>query len=129
MRAKVPTTRLAPGLEIARVLNGLWQGADLERDGETLDLANAASAMEPYVEAGFTTFDMADHYGSAEDIAGYFKTHSKHASHAQMLTKWVPKPGRLDRQAAPGPPRHAPPHTFLFRKVFGEFANLHIFEI
>ncbi|GJM08865.1 MAG: hypothetical protein DHS20C11_11410 [Lysobacteraceae bacterium] len=102
MRAKVPTTRLAPGLEIARVLNGLWQVADLERDGETLDLANAASAMEPYVEAGFTTFDMADHYGSAEDIAGYFKTHSKHASHAQMLTKWVPKPGRLDRQDVRG---------------------------
>lgn len=98
MRAKVPTTRLAPGLEIARVLNGLWQVADLERGGDALDPAQAARAMEPYVTAGFTTFDMADHYGSAEDIAGYFNRHSEPASRAQMLTKWVPKPGPLTRQ-------------------------------
>ena len=33
--------------------------------------------MKPYVEAGFTTFDMADHYGSAEEIVGIF--HKKFA--------------------------------------------------
>ena len=65
---------LAPGLTISRVLTGLWQIADMERDGRTIDLAHAASAMRPYVDAGLTSFDMADHYGSAEDVAGIFAT-------------------------------------------------------
>ena len=30
--------------------------------------------MRPYVDAGFTTFDMADHYGSAEVVAGLFRS-------------------------------------------------------
>ena len=30
-------------------------------------------AMRPYVDAGLTTFDMADHYGSAELIAGDYR--------------------------------------------------------
>jgi aryl-alcohol dehydrogenase-like predicted oxidoreductase/enamine deaminase RidA (YjgF/YER057c/UK114 family) len=85
--------QLAPGLKISRVLTGLWQIADLERDGTTLDPAATAKFMTPYVDAGFTTFDMADHYGSAEIIAGYFKNHETAGSRAQLLTKWVPEPG------------------------------------
>lgn len=54
---------LAPDLSIARVLTGLWQVADLERSGTVLDRATAADALAPYAAAGFTTFDMADHYG------------------------------------------------------------------
>ena len=61
---------LAPGLEISRIVTGLWQVADMERDGRALDLDAAAAEMARYAEAGFDTFDMADHYGSAEDIAG-----------------------------------------------------------
>jgi aryl-alcohol dehydrogenase-like predicted oxidoreductase/enamine deaminase RidA (YjgF/YER057c/UK114 family) len=92
---------LAPGLEISRVLTGLWQIADMERDGRVLDLDAAAQAMAPYVEAGLTTFDMADHYGSAEIVAGKFR----HASSAaiQCFTKWVPEPGpvsAVDARAA-----------------------------
>jgi oligopeptide transport system substrate-binding protein len=46
--------------------------------------------MAPYVKAGFTTFDMADHYGSAEIIAGRFR--QQHDPQAvQLLTKWVPR--------------------------------------
>ena len=30
--------------------------------------------MQPYVDAGLTTFDMADHYGSAELVAGIFRS-------------------------------------------------------
>lgn len=97
----VETTTLAPGLTIARVLNGLWQVADLERDGNTLDPAVAAAAMAPYVDAGFTTFDMADHYGSAEVIAGHYRRHvatgDAKRDGATMLTKWVPKPGPISR--------------------------------
>ena len=89
----IPRIQLAPGLEISRVLTGLWQIADLERDGRTLDLDAAAAAMAPYVDAGLTTFDMADHYGSAEVVAGRFADAVRPGAQVQRLTKWVPEPG------------------------------------
>ena len=52
---------LAADLKISRILTGLWQIADLERDGSTMDPVATAKFMAPYVAAGFTTFDMADH--------------------------------------------------------------------
>ncbi|MEM9304304.1 MAG: aldo/keto reductase [Pseudomonadota bacterium] len=97
MSAGVPTIQLAAGLRISRVLNGLWQIADIERDGNALDPVATAATMAPYVEAGFTTFDMADHYGSAELIAGAFATGHALGDRAQRLTKWVPKPGAVSR--------------------------------
>jgi aryl-alcohol dehydrogenase-like predicted oxidoreductase/enamine deaminase RidA (YjgF/YER057c/UK114 family) len=36
---------------------------------------------------------MADHYGSAEVIAGTFRERHASAARAQVLTKWVPRPG------------------------------------
>ena len=86
---------LAPGLSISRVLTGLWQIADMERDGRQVDRDRAAAAMSPYVAAGLTTFDMADHYGSAELIAGAYRAAS--TVDVQLLTKWVPKPGPVTR--------------------------------
>lgn len=88
----ISRTTLAPGLEISRVVTGLWQIADMERDGRTIDLDAAARAMAPYIEAGFTSFDMADHYGSAEIIAGRCRALGDPAR-LQLFTKWVPKPG------------------------------------
>ncbi len=85
--------RLAPGLEISRLVTGLWQIADMERDGRALDLEATAAAMEPYVEAGFTTFDMADHYGSAEEIVGRYRARRRAGRAVEALTKWVPEPG------------------------------------
>ena len=41
-------TFLAPGLEISRVVTGLWQVADMERDGHALDLDAAAAAIADY---------------------------------------------------------------------------------
>ncbi len=64
-------TNLAQGLEISRIVTGLWQVADMERDNKDLDLDLAGQALAEYVDAGFDTFDMADHYGSAELIAGH----------------------------------------------------------
>lgn len=90
---RVPRIDLAPGLSVSRVLTGLWQLADMERDGRTIDLERTADAMQPYVDAGLTTFDMADHYGSAELVAGIFR--SRQSGSIQCLTKWVPKPGRV----------------------------------
>ncbi len=87
----------SPGLVICPVVTGLWQVADLERDGRVLDPAQAALSMKEYLDAGLTTFDMADHYGSAEDIAGVF--HARFGgSNAQLLTKWVPAPGVITKQ-------------------------------
>jgi len=92
----VSYTELAPDLKISRVLTGLWQIADMERDGTELDIPATAQAMEPYVNAGFTTFDMADHYGSAEIITGTFRKQHPNEP-VQLLTKWVPKPGPVTK--------------------------------
>ncbi len=90
-------TELAPDFKISRVLTGLWQIADMEKNGETLNPHATALAMAPYVQAGLTTFDMADHYGSAEIIAGTFKNEYESGAQAQMLTKWVPPPGESSK--------------------------------
>ena len=83
---------LADDLSISRVLTGLWQIADLERDNKTLDPTKTAAYLQPYVEAGFTSFDMADHYGSAEIITGTFKNSNPLGHKVQLFTKWVPTP-------------------------------------
>lgn len=62
--------KLSDKLTISRVLTGLWQVADMERGGTALDTDIAADHLQAYANSGFTTFDMADHYGSAEIIAG-----------------------------------------------------------
>jgi aryl-alcohol dehydrogenase-like predicted oxidoreductase/enamine deaminase RidA (YjgF/YER057c/UK114 family) len=98
MTMQIEREELAPDLSISRVLTGLWQIADLERDGDKLDPAATSRFMAPYVEAGFTTFDMADHYGSAEEIAGHFRRHSPLGEAVQLLTKWVPKPGPVRKE-------------------------------
>lgn len=92
--------QLAPGLSVSRVITGLWQVADMERDGQPLDVARAAAAMAPYADAGLTTFDMADHYGSAEVIAGHFRETRERGVDCQLLTKWVPEPGPVTRDQA-----------------------------
>lgn len=49
------------GFTISKLVTGLWQIADMEKDGEEVDLGPAAAAMREYAEAGQDTFDMADH--------------------------------------------------------------------
>lgn len=92
-------TELAPDLKISKVLTGLWQIADLEREGNTLDPVQLIPNMQAYVDAGISTFDMADHYGSAEVIAGTFKNQLGDNTKVQLLTKWVPEPGKVSKQA------------------------------
>ena len=87
---------LAPGLNISRMIMGLWQVADMERDGHTVDRERAAAALSAYADAGFDTFDMADHYGSAEDIAGWLLKQRPGGS--QAFTKWCPSPGPMTRE-------------------------------
>ncbi len=89
---------LAPGLSVSRAITGLWQVADMERGGRTLDAGATSLAMSQYTDAGLTTFDMADHYGSAELIAGHFRATNPRGRECQLLTKWVPKPGPVTRE-------------------------------
>jgi len=92
-------TTLAPGLEIAEVVTGLWQVADMERGGSELDREAASSVLLDYARAGFDTFDMADHYGSAELIAGrMFERVAADAPRPVAFTKWCPTPGPMTRE-------------------------------
>lgn len=90
-------TKLAEGLEITKITTGMWQIADMERHGVLLDPITTSAHMLPYLENGFSTFDMADHYGSSEIIAGTFKNNLKIKDSVQLFTKWVPKPGKINR--------------------------------
>ncbi|MDJ0686613.1 MAG: aldo/keto reductase [Alphaproteobacteria bacterium] len=89
------TVRLTPDLACSRIVHGLWQVADMEKDGTTLDPAKAAAAMAGIAERGFTAFDMADHYGSAEIIAGRFRRDHDPDGAVKLFTKWCPEPGYL----------------------------------
>ena len=92
------TALLSPTLSIPRLIIGLWQIADMEKEGQQLDPIKTAGYMNEYVEAGFTAFDMADHYGSSEIIAGKCKNNHPMGASIQLFTKWVPKPGSIDRK-------------------------------
>jgi aryl-alcohol dehydrogenase-like predicted oxidoreductase/enamine deaminase RidA (YjgF/YER057c/UK114 family) len=91
---KPPRIELFPGLSIPRVLTGLWQVADMERDRPPLDPDKAADSLAAYVEAGFDAFDMADHYGSAEIIAGHLAARYP-KNQVGAFTKWCPPPGPM----------------------------------
>lgn len=86
--------QLAPGLEISRVVTGLWQVADMERGGTLLDPVKGADDMAAYAAAGFDTFDMADHYGSAEVITGELLSRTDGRG-VRAFTKWCPPPGPM----------------------------------
>src|SRR5262245_56704288 len=94
--------QLAPDLEISRIVTGLWQVADMERAGGALDPDAAAAVMALYAEVGFDSFDMADHYGSAEIISGRFLALTRRgkvacAAQPTAFTKWCPQPGAMTK--------------------------------
>jgi aryl-alcohol dehydrogenase-like predicted oxidoreductase/enamine deaminase RidA (YjgF/YER057c/UK114 family) len=96
---ETPTkTTLANGAEIRRLIVGLWQMADQERDGKPFDIDRAAEVLADYARSGFDTFDMADHYGSAEIVAGRAARILKAGGYPSpvILTKWCPEPGPMD---------------------------------
>ena len=88
-------------MSICRLLNGMWQVSGAHGH---IDQKAAIQNMFDYVDAGFTTWDLADHYGPAEDFIGEFRrqliaTRGEDAwSNIQAFTKWVPRPGRMTRQ-------------------------------
>jgi len=66
-----------------------------------IDRESALADMIRYHEAGFTTWDLADIYGPAEDFIGEFRNRLlklkgiKELDNIQSFTKWVPQPNRI----------------------------------
>ena len=110
---EVPTVDLGERLTIRRMATGLWQVAG---GHGKIDFDAAVAAMEKLYRRGFTSFDMADHYGPAEEIAGAFAQRVRRGGKPvdesssvdggserhdamgapdapQIFTKWVPEPG------------------------------------
>jgi len=93
--------QFTPDLNICRTLNGMWQVSGAHG---RIDPKAAIQTMFKYFDAGFTTWDLADHYGPAEDFIGEFRrqliaTRGEEAlSNIQAFTKWVPRPARMTRE-------------------------------
>ncbi|XP_034910031.1 uncharacterized oxidoreductase At1g06690, chloroplastic isoform X1 [Populus alba] len=85
-------------LDICRVLNGMWQTSG---GWGRIDRDDAVEAMLRYADAGLSTFDMADHYGPAEDLYGIFINRIRRERPPEVLdrvrglTKWVPPPVKM----------------------------------
>ena len=86
------TIALSDQLTLRRALVGLWQVADIEKNGNLMDPNVGADHLAGYADAGFDTFDMADHYGTAELITGALLAHGAKAT---VCTKWCPTPGPM----------------------------------
>ena len=93
--------RFTADLTICRILNGMWQVSGAHG---AIDPVRAVDEMSAYHEAGFTTWDLADHYGPAEDFIGDFRRQFAacygvdRLPEIQAFTKWVPRPGRMTRR-------------------------------
>ena len=96
---------LTADMPICRILNGLWQVSGAHG---RIEPTAAIRSMFDYVDAGFTTWDLADHYGPAEDFVGEFRRQMAAARGPEALsdilafTKWVPRPGPMTRQVVEG---------------------------
>lgn len=83
------TIELAPGYRVSRITKGNWQLA--ARHGDPVDEDQAIDDMRRFVEAGFTSFDCADHYVGVEELIGTFrKRHPGLARSLKVQTKVVP---------------------------------------
>ena len=92
--------QFTPDMQTCRILNGMWQVSGAHG---RIEPNGAVESMSTHHEAGFTTWDLADHYGPAEDFIGEFRRRLA-ASHGEeslacvrAFTKWVPRPGRMTR--------------------------------
>lgn len=92
-----PRTQLGDNFSICKMASGLWQ---VSGGHGNIEFERAVQSMEDIYNRGFTTFDMADHYGPAEDITGEFYSRVKEQGFPngkpQIMTKWVPEPGTMD---------------------------------
>jgi len=91
---------LKDGLQIHRILNGMWQVSGAHGP---IDRKAAIKNMRDYAEHGFVTWDLADHYGPAEDFVKDFRESlikegkQELLSKMKFFTKWVPRPQKITR--------------------------------
>lgn len=89
------------GLSVCRILNGMWQVAG---GHGRIEQKKAVEEMVKYHEAGFTSWDLADIYGPAEDFIGDFRRllasqkGEGELAKVQAFTKFVPEPRAMNKQ-------------------------------
>ena len=94
-------TFLNPNLKISRIINGMWQVSGAHG---YINKNEAIKSMNLHVENGFTTWDLADHYGPAEDFVKVFREQRIREQKEESLedlkffTKWVPRPQKITRE-------------------------------
>eukprot|EP01132_Coremiostelium_polycephalum_P002834 gene2834-3522_t len=96
----IPHTTLKDGkFSFPVVINGCWT---LAGGHGKINYKNAFSDMIEYINNGFNTFDLADHYGPAEDIYGELINYIKSGESPTLtldqvkgFTKWFPRPGNM----------------------------------
>ena len=101
MTSPVDHFDFAPDMRICRIVNGMWQVSGAHGQ---IDPSAALPNMLDYFDTGLTTWDLADHYGPAEDFIGAFRqalqARRGNGAVAQLhaFTKWVPQPGPMTRR-------------------------------
>ena len=92
---------LADNLKIHKILNGMWQ---VSGGHGQIDFKKAIESMEFHANSGFITWDLADHYGPAEDLVKTFREKLLFDGNEDLLkdlnffTKWVPTPQKITRK-------------------------------
>lgn len=90
-------------MDTCRLPVGMWQVSGAHGP---IDPSAAVTALFSLFDAGFTTFDLADIYGPAEDIMGEFRHQLTDQrgpgaiTQLEVFTKWVPRPGQMSRSVA-----------------------------
>src|SRR5262245_35091521 len=92
--------QFTPDMCICRILNCMLQVSGAVG---RIDALAALPNMVGYFDPGFTTWDLPDHYGPAEDFIGEFRRQlaatrgAEALANLQAFTKWVPRPGPMTR--------------------------------
>lgn len=87
-------------LRVCRILNGMWQVAG---GHGRIEHEKAISEMMAYHDSGFTSWDLADIYGPAEDFIRDFRNRlaegrgENELAKMQAFTKFVPEPACMTR--------------------------------
>lgn len=91
-----PRYSLTPDYSISRVIKGHWQLSDDHLRQGSIGEQDALDDMCKFVEAGITTFDVADIYTGAEELIGQFMATARGSlPPVQIHTKYVPDLTRL----------------------------------
>lgn len=87
----IPTITIGDNLEITRIVTGLWQ---VSGGHGRIDPDKAVEHMANLHKSGLTSFDMADHYGPAEELTGTL-IRQLGEDVVQASTKWCPEPAEM----------------------------------